>query len=165
MHKHWHLLHRKSALLCSDKNPEYWFWAISQKFSSHLWYLENTIPFHLPDRDDRHHHRIIAYIISVYYNRSDISPAYVNSHCLCWCWNCNLYLAKAFFSKWIQKLLTTTSKHLSSLLNYNLLQAENYGLSNIKATHTTDSEWKARNVTSNQNCRENEAITIELTKI
>lgn len=48
------------------------------------------------------------------------------------------------------------------MLNSNLLQAETYGLSNIKATHPRDSEWEARNATSNQKCRENEAIVIKL---
>lgn len=43
-------------------------------------------------------------------------------------------------------------------------QAETYGLSNIKATHTRDSEWEARDATSNQSCREIEAITMELTR-
>lgn len=57
-----------------------------------------------------------------------------------------------------------TSKPLSSALNSNLLQAETYRLSNIKATHTRDSGWEARNITSNQNSRENEVIIMELIK-
>lgn len=168
MHKHWHLLHRKSALLCSEKKTEHWFWTISQEFSSNLGHVKNTIPFHLLDRD----HYIYHQTSSLYYCIHHQCLLQHIRHLPSICKFTLLVLVLKLSSLPSKNILFQmnpgtsylTSKLLSSVLNSNLLQAETYGLSNIKATHTRDSAWEARNVSSNQKCRENEVITMQLTK-